>query len=177
MKKTTIEESVAFLQNGSRYPKEQVTPLAVPKVQVSNTEWNHMVNGIAKIHAETFGGTVSEYKSVKDDADQTVEYRRIYGSGMAENSGNIVDGSLSTKVLAFRVSGGDQFLLSGLMNDPSNPSLCWAVYSSYITLGTDSTTEAAMKAAFMFAASDPSNAEGLRVTHRTRREGRALTRL
>lgn len=160
MRNTTIEESVRFLQNGSRFPKKEVTPLSVPTVQVSNTEWNHMVNGIAKIHAETFGGTVSEYKSVKDDADQTVEYRRIYGSGTAENSGNIVDGSLSTSVMAFQVSAGDKFMLSGLMNDPSNPSLCWAVYSSYITLGTDSTTEAALKAAFMFSASDPSNTEG-----------------
>lgn len=47
MSKTTT--NIVFLKNSTRFPKQEVTPVSVPKVQVTKEEWNKAVEVMAQI--------------------------------------------------------------------------------------------------------------------------------
>ncbi len=158
MSNTTTSENLQYLQQSARFPKNTVTPVTAPTLQVSSEEWNRAVLALAKLHAETWGGTVSEYVSVKSNADQTLTGFRIY-SDTNQASGNILSGS-SLILYAFRLEGGEKFKMTGMKNDPSNPSACWAVYSEYMTLSTDSETSSALAAAYISGSSDTDSTPG-----------------
>lgn len=107
-----------------------------------------------RLKAFVEGGRIWHFASVKGDASQVMENCRIYSNGVQGESGYILGGSTATTLLAFAVSAGERFSLSGLRNDPVNDSICWAVYSSYITLSSDTATQNALKAAFVKTSSE-----------------------
>ena len=55
-----IKSDIEYLKSGTRWPKQTVTPVSVPKVQVSSEEWNKMV------------GVIDEHEKHLDAADETL---------------------------------------------------------------------------------------------------------
>lgn len=96
------------------------------------------------------------FQDIKDQSTGTVASTRIYGDPAPGISGNVLIGDDENKVLIFEVEEGDTIRMSGLMSNSVNPSMCWAVYDEVITPAADASTDAALRAAFIASASDPS---------------------
>ncbi len=100
--------NINYLKDSARFPKETVTPVTAPQVQVSATEWNKVIEATSDIKDEVDNIPVSEDASgemVVSDPDGNVAMRvdasgvnaRVYN--ICDSNGNVV-GTLNASVLS-----------------------------------------------------------------------------
>lgn len=76
---------IDFLRNGARFPKEQVTPLSVPKVQVTNEEWNKAI--------KVLGQGVTDIEAIRNNI-----IPELFLSDLVESSDAVAQDKLSSCV-------------------------------------------------------------------------------
>ena len=131
-----MDERILYLKNSGRWPKEEVTPVSVPKVQVTNEEWNKAV------------GVLEKHDGRIDTAELLVRDRVLNAAGvgytgvtkqgkvMALEDGGIVwnDGGATQCVCAqFPVSQGDILYLPSYYIG-NYPATTWAIVNAQGTV-------------------------------------------
>lgn len=65
----TIEQNKAYLEDSSRFPKQQANPLLQPRFQHSHEEYNRIIEYLAQLYQRT-GQAVTQVDSVLDPQSQ-----------------------------------------------------------------------------------------------------------
>jgi len=131
-----MDERILYLKNSGRWPKEEVTPVSVPKVQVTNEEWNKAVGVLEKHDGRIDTAELLVRDRVLNAATVGYTGTTKQGKVMALEDGDIVwnDGGATTCVCAqFPVSQGDILYLPSYYIG-GYPATTWAIVNTQGTV-------------------------------------------